>query len=137
VREPLSPTKGPPISERSKNRSLFRDVNDRIRSLNAASGVHDAPSLFLCECARADCITPVEVPVDVYAEARSSEVRFVVSPGHELEHERVLKEAATYSVVALQPTRIGLVAGEGGSGPARTTRTSPAASHPTAAPDAA
>lgn len=135
MREPLSPTKGPPISERPKNRSLFRDVNDRIRPINAASGVHDAPSLFLCECARADCITSVEVPVDVYAEARSSAGRFVVSPGHELEHERVLKEAATYSLVALQPARIGLVAAERGPDPARTMRTSPAASCPTAAPE--
>ena len=83
-------------------RALSREVNERIRAVNASFGVVPTTFEVICECERGDCLERLEVPSAVYDEIRSELDRFVVAPGHEGE-ERVVAEDAAYRIVALPP----------------------------------
>jgi hypothetical protein len=64
----------------ARNQSLFREVNERIR------GLPDRPpavyELFICECHRDGCATPISLTIEEYEAIRSDPARFVVTPGH-------------------------------------------------------
>ncbi|MDQ3670491.1 MAG: hypothetical protein M3377_09460 [Actinomycetota bacterium] len=94
--------RGPSIPGLSKNRLIFREVNERIRTINARfRDGNGAGSYFvLCECDRDGCIAQIEVPSAVHEDVCASPGRFIVLPGHELESEAVVAAAPTYSVVA-------------------------------------
>jgi hypothetical protein len=94
----------PPIRTVSKNRTLFREVNERIRDVNARFGASEGMYLALCECERAGCTAHVEVSAAVHAEICADPGRFIVAPGHEVATETVLAEASTYSIVAPLPS---------------------------------
>ena len=84
-----------------ERRSLLREVNERIRSLNAAFESVSARYDVFCECGSSDCLQRVEVPGHVYDDVRSDRHRFLVRPGHERpEHDRVLAEEWAYRVIA-------------------------------------
>jgi hypothetical protein len=92
----------------SPKRPLFREVNDRIREVNASFGP-DAPDneILLCECGAEGCAERVEVPRDVYEVVRSEGHRFLVAPGHEVPaHDEVVAGAPSYLVVAHRPEPI-------------------------------
>lgn len=89
-------------------RPLFREVNERIRAVNASFGP-TAPidEILLCECGRPDCSARLEVPADVYEVVRSQLHRFLVAPGHEEpDAEDVVAGAPTYLVVAMRPEAV-------------------------------
>ena len=83
------------------NRLLFREVNERIRAVNAAFGVPPVTYELLCECERGDCLERLEVPSAVFDEIRTDLQRFVVVAGHEEPGAEVVAEGATYRVVAV------------------------------------
>ncbi len=88
-------------------RPLFREVNERIREVNASFGP-SAPTyeILLCECGRSDCSARLEVPADVYEVVRRKE-RFLVAPGHEQpEAEVVVAGAPHYLVIAMRPEAV-------------------------------
>ena len=86
-------------------RPLFREVNDRIREVNASFGPGSPPhEILLCECGRDACAERLEVPTDVYEVVRREAHRFVVAPGHEEPGgEEIVAGAPSYLVVALRP----------------------------------
>ena len=89
----------------STRRPLFREVNERIREVNASFGP-DSPEdeILLCECGRDSCAERLEVPADVYDVVRSEGQSFLVAPGHEEPaEEQIVAGAPTYLVVVLQP----------------------------------
>jgi hypothetical protein len=82
-------------------RSLFRQVNERIRAVSAESGRAAGGYEILCECAERDCIGSVLVPIDVYEDVRRDQRLYVVAAGHERQElERVVAGDDTYRVVA-------------------------------------
>jgi len=83
-------------------RALAREVNERIRAVNASFGFLPMTFEVLCECERGDCLERLEVPSSAYEEVRGELERFVVVPGHE-GTERVVAEGAAYRIVALEP----------------------------------
>jgi hypothetical protein len=90
----------------SSRRHLLREVNERIREVNASFGP-ESPSheILLCECGREGCAERLEVPRDVYEVIfRDVAQRFLVAPGHEEPaQEQVVAGAPSYLVVALRP----------------------------------
>ena len=86
-------------------RPLYREVNDRIREVNASFGPSTPTyEILLCECGRPDCSARLEVPADVYEVVRREGHRFLVAPGHEEpEAEDVVAGAPHYLVVAMRP----------------------------------
>jgi hypothetical protein len=89
----------------SSKRPLFREVNERIREVNASLGpAPPASEILLCECGRSGCSARLEVPLDVYEAVRSESHRFLVAPGHEEpDAEDVVAGAPSYLVVAMRP----------------------------------
>ena len=62
----------------AKNEILFREVNERIEGLSAASALDG----YVCECADKGCDQRVSLTVKEYEHVRSRPEWFVVVPGH-------------------------------------------------------
>lgn len=61
----------------SGKQALMREVNDRIRELNAVFRVTTGSCVVLCECGASDCFERIVVPIDW------DDQRLLVAPGHE------------------------------------------------------
>ena len=84
----------------AKNQSLFRDVNERIESLNEAFGRISPMGEWICECADSQCFAPISLTVDEYEAIRAHPARFPVLPGHEVaDVETVVEVNERYLVV--------------------------------------
>ena len=81
-------------------RSLFREVNRQVRSLNASFSVVEDSYSVLCECGRSECLEWVEVPERVYAEVCKDETVFVVAEDHAEPDERLVSDGGAYFLVA-------------------------------------
>lgn len=84
----------------AKNETLFRSINEQIRSL--AERLHMADAEFICECADETCTDRVPLTLRQYEEVRAIARRFVVRIGHEATPlvERVLFRSDRFAVVA-------------------------------------
>ncbi|MDX6440699.1 MAG: hypothetical protein QOE43_428 [Gaiellaceae bacterium] len=71
------------IEQSLRRRTLFREVNERIRELSRRFGGAASDYEFLCECTRPDCLLRVEIPGGVYDQIVADRERFVVAAGHE------------------------------------------------------
>ena len=84
----------------ARNEALFREVNENIARMEARHGTTTANSVFLCECARADCTQQVTVGSDVYARVRQRPRQFLVLPGHDdPQLEQVVERHRDYLIV--------------------------------------
>src|SRR4051794_24346990 len=82
------------------NQTLFRQVNDRLRTLHVDYATDGLVGTFLCECADGACSEQIPVPPEVYAGVRGHANRFVVAPSHVADGvERVVEERDGYVVV--------------------------------------
>ena len=78
-----------------RRQSVFREINERIRTISASEYTQ-----FLCECADIGCAEAIGVPIADYDRIRLVPTRFIVRPGHVvLEVERVIEHEAGYVVV--------------------------------------
>lgn len=66
---------------RVRHRLLLREVNERIRELNASFGAANGNFDLVCECAREECVQRIKVRALVYERARKKPGRFVAGPG--------------------------------------------------------
>ena len=93
-----------PRQERAaRNESLFRDVNERIKS--TASNISPMFTEFMCECADDSCFEHVSLTSEEYSSVRKmGPVFFIVRPGHEAaDIERVVGgEAERFEIVEKQ-----------------------------------
>jgi hypothetical protein len=97
-------TKGSAIRTTHTRRSLFREVNERIREIDTGLGGSVESSEVYCECGSVDCLERFEVPGHLYEHVRRDETLFLVKAGHEsADEERVTAAGRPYRVVALRP----------------------------------
>jgi hypothetical protein len=69
---------------KAANEAVFRDVNERIESLQRGfAAVERQPLHIVCECDRLDCADQLSVDLDVYEKTRSDSSLFLVRRGHE------------------------------------------------------
>jgi hypothetical protein len=80
-------------------RSLFREVNERIRGIAKNFAVADEAYEVFCECGRPGCIERLAVPADVYDRIRRDAHIYLVRSGHEVVGGHVLKSTGAYAVV--------------------------------------
>ena len=82
-----------------ENEKLFREVNERVAQMHAASQSGPDPE-WVCECGDETCFDKLTVPLREYREVRSHDDWFLIAPGHEqAEVERVLDKRNGYWVV--------------------------------------
>jgi hypothetical protein len=87
----------------SRNEAIFREINERARSLQERFGPEDPNSRyeeFLCECGDQMCVERVKLTVPEYEWVRAESTQFVLRPGHTQPRvERVVEENDRYVVV--------------------------------------
>lgn len=83
----------------AKNRSLFREVNERIQPLaQTFTRLND----FVCECAIETCTEAIALSIEEYESVRQHPARFFVSPDDEHvwpDGERILEKNERYWTV--------------------------------------
>jgi hypothetical protein len=95
----------------ARNESLFREGNERLGGLRAATGSPELPAKFHCECGQETCTEWIWMSLGDYETVRSQDDRFAVVPGHETpELERVVERNARFLVVDKVPEAEKLVA---------------------------
>lgn len=83
-----------------RHRILFREVNERIREINADFGLDADTVQVFCECGRGDCLQRLEVPGWLYERVRGA-AQFLIAPGHRATGaDRVVESGSGYLVVA-------------------------------------
>jgi hypothetical protein len=82
-----------------QRRSLFREVNERIRGVAKNFTVADESYEVFCECGRPGCVERLAVPAEVYDRIRSDARVYLVRSGHEVLGGHVLSSTAAYAVV--------------------------------------
>ena len=82
-----------------RNVRFFREVNERIRELEA-HWVSSEPIGFICECTALGCCAPVYLTVDEFLEVRTTVGHFIARPDHlDPANERVLHATDRYVVL--------------------------------------
>ena len=87
----------------ARNQALFREINERIESLNSDfSTITPDAGNWVCECANESCLGLVQMSVAEYEAVRAAPNRFFVLPddGHVWPQvERVVERTERYWVV--------------------------------------
>jgi hypothetical protein len=96
------------IDERARRRALneaaFREVNERIRGLNATFSEFTGEFSIVCECDDSACVEHLSMRPDEYEALRDDPTLFAVIPGHESPAvETVDVERGAYNVVRKKP----------------------------------
>jgi hypothetical protein len=89
---------------RAENEALFRQINERLESVNEAFGSVTGTFSVLCECDDAGCLEQIELEVYEYEQIRSDSSLFVVVRGHASpDVEDVVSELHGWQVVRKRP----------------------------------
>jgi hypothetical protein len=96
------------IDERARRRALneaaFREVNERIRGLNATFSEFTGQFSIVCECDDSACVEHLSVRPEEYEAIRGDPTLFAVLRGHESPAvETVESERGAYNVVRKKP----------------------------------
>lgn len=84
----------------ARNEALFREVNENISRLNSEYGETESESLYLCECADAECTEQLSIDHATYHRVRQQGRLFFLRPGHEdPQIERIVERHGEYLVV--------------------------------------
>jgi len=88
-------------ARRAKNESIFRDANEAIKQSAQEHGLTDGAAMipFLCECEEEACTVIVRMTLPEYEQVRGQPRRFLLSPGHESEPDRVISQGERFAVV--------------------------------------
>lgn len=92
------------------NEAVFRQVNERLRSLNKSFSTLTDNMTLICECGDAACADKIEMTPSEYEQLRADSALFVVRTGHEKpEVEQVVRSGRGYDIVRKDsglPTRV-------------------------------
>jgi hypothetical protein len=79
---------------------LFRQVNDRVRTLNEAFEPILAGGEWVCECADSRCVERIELSLAEYDAIRAHAGRFVALAGHDVSGaDRIVERVNGYVIV--------------------------------------
>ena len=84
------------------NEALFREVNERVQSLNETFPAAAVDTSWVCECSNTGCFERVQMEPSEYEAVRAHPARFLVYPDHRHvapEAERVVEQRDRYWVV--------------------------------------
>lgn len=82
----------------ARNESLFRDVNEQVRSLDRHAEPDEQPG-FVCECSDETCAERLPVPLAAYESVRQNPRQFLVAPGHDGSFEHLVERREGYAIV--------------------------------------
>jgi hypothetical protein len=83
----------------ANNQALFRAINEEVENIAEAQTAPD-PISFLCECARPDCASPIDLARAEYEAIRRHPTHFFVLNDHVFpEVENIVDDRGRYVVV--------------------------------------
>jgi hypothetical protein len=89
---------------RAVNEGAFREINERMKGLNATFAGFTEKFSIVCECDDAACIVQLSVRPEEYEALRADSTLFAVAPGHDTPMvEDVVEERDGYHVVRKKP----------------------------------
>jgi hypothetical protein len=86
----------------ARTQSLFREINERVRSLNESFSQLVDLGDWICECANDTCVDRVEMSSRAYEAVRRDGAHFFVAPGNEHvwpDIERITERTDGYWVI--------------------------------------
>lgn len=87
----------------ARNEALFREVNERVRSIAIVHGADAHVYEFFCECSNADCTFQLRATLAEYEAVRAHGDRFLIAPEHSMpEIEVVIDKQPGWWVVEKQ-----------------------------------
>jgi hypothetical protein len=97
-----------PVDDRQerigRNEVLFRELNERIESVNDFLDADATDASFICECGRADCMERVRMERSEYERVRAEPAQFLVVEGHvEPDVEYVVAPRDGWSTIRKRP----------------------------------
>jgi hypothetical protein len=95
------------------NEALFREVNERVKSINEGFGRPLPEADFVCECGNDRCTDRIRMTLAAYEELRGDSNHFAIRPGHDApDVEDVVAEEDGYVIVAKHPGKPQAIAEE-------------------------
>lgn len=83
-----------------ENERLFREVNERVRQVQAGFETAGPDPVWVCECGDETCFDKIRVSLKEYHGVRAHSDWFLIKPGHEkLDVEQVIEERPGYMIV--------------------------------------
>ena len=83
-----------------RNEVLFRELNERIESVNEFLDAEAREGSFVCECGRADCTERIRMDRADYERVRAEPSQFLVVTGHvEPDIEFVVESREGWSII--------------------------------------
>ena len=87
-----------------ENEALFREVNERVKEVNAGFGVVVDDLDLVCECGHMECVERIRLTVSEHERIRSDPELFAIRPGHQIEEsEDVVADGGDHLVVRKKP----------------------------------
>ncbi len=87
-----------------KNEALFREVNERVKTVNESFSLVTQRADFVCECGDQACMDRITMALDEYERIRAEATWFLTREGHEIaDVETVIERHPGYQVVAKLP----------------------------------
>ena len=84
-----------------RNEALFREINERMESLQASFDSLADQADFVCECGDVTCGDQITMSLTEYERLRSNPTWFAVKPGHEMKDvEDVVEKRSGYDIVS-------------------------------------
>ena len=92
------------MDEREKriglNEAVFRELNDRLQSVNETFATFTEKFEIVCECGDSGCIERITLAATEYEAVRADAALFVVVPGHDAtDVEEVVRSGEGYDVI--------------------------------------
>jgi hypothetical protein len=83
-----------------RNEALFREINERLESLQESFDSLSEQADFVCECGDVTCGEQITMSLSDYERLRSDPTLFAIKPGHELNDvEDVVERRSGYDIV--------------------------------------
>ena len=92
----------PSAARSAKNESIFRAVNEQIRTISEGFSVADEgdPVSFVCECSKPDCVAAVWATLGEYLAVRARPDQFLILAEHlDPDQERIVTRTDRFAVV--------------------------------------
>lgn len=92
----------PSAARSAKNESIFRAVNEQIRTISEGfSAAEDGDTVsFVCECSKIDCVATVSATLGEYLAIRAQPDQFLILAEHlDPDQERIVTRTDRFAVV--------------------------------------
>jgi hypothetical protein len=103
---------GRSVEQAAINEATFRRANESLEEKAGELGLSEERTPYLCECEDERCTAVIRLTREEYEAVRAHPKRFVMTPGHQNEDERVLQEEPGFTVIEKHGEEGDLVAEE-------------------------